>query len=131
MAVAAPAVPLRHFARLKLRMDDASGGDFRLLEACELVAVGIEGKRGLWVALAEASKNPFMRSVGNLIEAALVGIFKLSSPAADRDKIAGVAESHAAIVEAIARHDAPGARQAMEHVILVGMERVRAALAAR
>jgi len=83
------------------------------------------------LALAEASKNPFMRSVGNLIEAALVGIFKLSSPAADRDKIAGVAESHAAIVEAIARHDAPGARQAMEHVILVGMERVRAALAGR
>ena len=44
-------------ARLKLRMDDASGGDFRLLEACELVAVGIEGKRGLWVALAEVSAS--------------------------------------------------------------------------
>ena len=44
-------------ARLKLRMDDASGGDFRLLEATELVAVGIEGKRGLWVALAEVSAS--------------------------------------------------------------------------
>lgn len=42
-------------ARLKLRLDDTSGGDFRLLEATELVAVGIEGKRGLWVALAEVS----------------------------------------------------------------------------
>lgn len=83
------------------------------------------------LALAEASKNPFMGSVGNLIEAALVGIFKLSSPAADRDKIAGVAESHGTIVEAIARRDAPGARQAMEHVIMVGMERVKAALAPR
>src|SRR5947207_1421992 len=32
--------------RLKLQMDDSAGGDFRLLEAVELVAVGIEGKRG-------------------------------------------------------------------------------------
>lgn len=83
------------------------------------------------LALAEASKNPFMRSVGNLIEAALVGIFKLSSPAADRDKIAEVAHSHQAIVEAIARRDDAAACRAMEQVILVGMERVRAALAAR
>lgn len=81
------------------------------------------------LALAEASKNPFMRSVGSLIEAALVGIFKLSSPAAGRDKIAEVAQSHQAIVEAIARRDAAAARQAMERVILVGMERVKAALA--
>lgn len=44
-------------ARLKLRMDDVSGGDFRLLEATELVAVGIEGKRGLWAALAQVSAS--------------------------------------------------------------------------
>src|SRR5436190_11587449 len=42
-------------ARLKLRMDDAAGGDFRLLEAVELVAIGIDGKRALWLALAAAS----------------------------------------------------------------------------
>ena len=30
------------------------------------------------LAVAEASGNPFMRSVGSLIEAALVGVFKLS-----------------------------------------------------
>lgn len=81
------------------------------------------------LALAEVSKNPFMRSVSSLIEAALVGIFKLSSPAADPEKIAGVAASHCAIVEAIAAHDAVAARQTMEHVILVGMDRVKAALA--
>ncbi|MEQ9607866.1 MAG: FadR/GntR family transcriptional regulator [Kiloniellaceae bacterium] len=82
------------------------------------------------LALAEVSKNPFMRSVSSLIEAALVGIFKLSSPAADPEKIADVAGSHLAIVQAIARRDAEAARQAMEQVILVGMERVRQALAA-
>lgn len=81
------------------------------------------------LALAEVSKNPFMRSVSSLIEAALVGIFKLSSPAADPEKIAEVAASHCAIVDAIAAHDAVAARQTMEHVILVGMDRVKAALA--
>lgn len=43
-------------ARLKLRMDDAAGGDFRRLEAVELVAIGIEGKRSLWLSLAAASE---------------------------------------------------------------------------
>ncbi len=48
--------------RLKLRLDDAIGGDFRLLEAVELVATGIEGKRSLWVALSEVSAdNPQLR----------------------------------------------------------------------
>jgi DNA-binding FadR family transcriptional regulator len=82
------------------------------------------------VALAEASGNPFMRSVSSLIEAALVGIFKLSSPAAETDKIAEVAQSHREIAEAVAHHDVAGARAAMEAVILVGMERVKLALAA-
>ncbi len=49
-------------ARLKLRMDDAAGGDFLLFEAVELVAVGIEGKKALWLALAEVSKaSPGLR----------------------------------------------------------------------
>ena len=42
--------------RLKLRLDDKAGGDFRLLEAVELVATGVEGKRSLWRALAAASE---------------------------------------------------------------------------
>ena len=42
-------------ARLKLKMDDTAGGSFRLLEADELVAIGVEGKRSLWRALAEVS----------------------------------------------------------------------------
>lgn len=42
-------------ARLKLKVDDTADGSFRLFEAVELVAVGVEGKRALWLALAEVS----------------------------------------------------------------------------
>ncbi len=44
-------------ARLKLKMDDSADGSFRLLEAVELVAIGVEGKRALWLALAEVSST--------------------------------------------------------------------------
>ncbi|MCX6044163.1 MAG: hypothetical protein NT075_03565, partial [Chloroflexi bacterium] len=39
---------------LKLRLDDPTAGALRLLEALEIVQVGIEGKRALWRGLAEA-----------------------------------------------------------------------------
>lgn len=42
-------------ARLKLRLDDPAGGARRRLEALEALAVGIEGKRALWRALAAAA----------------------------------------------------------------------------
>lgn len=42
-------------AQLKLRLDDAAGGALRLLEVSEAVALGIEGKRALWRALAAAA----------------------------------------------------------------------------
>lgn len=80
------------------------------------------------LAVVEASGNPFMRTVGSLIEAALVGIFKLSSPASGKERIDDVARSHIKIVEQISRRDEAGARAAMENVIRVGRERVRAAL---
>lgn len=80
------------------------------------------------LAVVEASGNPFMRTVGSLIEAALVGIFKLSSPASGREGIDEVSRSHIKIVEQISRRDEAGARAAMENVIRVGRERVRAAL---
>lgn len=80
------------------------------------------------LAVVEASGNPFMRTVGSLIEAALVGIFKLSSPASGKDLIDEVARNHIRIVEQISRRDVAGARAAMENVIRLGRERVRAAL---
>jgi hypothetical protein len=43
--------------QLKLRLDDPSGGPLRLLEALDALAVGIEGKRALWRALAATAEN--------------------------------------------------------------------------
>lgn len=80
------------------------------------------------LAVAEASGNPFMRTVGSLIEAALVGVFKLSSPASGRDRIDDVARSHIRIVEQISRRDEAGARAAMENVIRVGRDHARLVL---
>ena len=80
------------------------------------------------LSVLEASRNPFFRTIGSLIEAALVGVFRLSSPARDRGKIDDVAASHIRIVEEIRRRDEAGARRAMENVIRVGRERVVDAL---
>jgi hypothetical protein len=47
---------------VKMRLDDRSGGDFRLFELLEALALGIEGKRALWLALeGAADKIPALR----------------------------------------------------------------------
>ncbi|MDX0978925.1 FCD domain-containing protein [Sinorhizobium medicae] len=74
--------------------------------------------------LLEASLNPFMRTIGSLIEAALIGVFQLTSPTADETEIDRVAIAHIRIVEEIRRRNEDGARRAMEHVIRVGQERL-------
>lgn len=80
------------------------------------------------LAIAEASGNPFMRAVGNLIEAALVGVFTLSSPTADLETVRLTRRTHRRIADAVAARDTETARQAMEDVILTGLARVRLAL---
>ncbi|WP_246701689.1 FadR/GntR family transcriptional regulator [Rhizobium terricola] len=77
------------------------------------------------MALADASGNPFMSTLGSLIKAALVGAFKLSSAPVDMGRARDVKTTHLAIVEAIEKRDQPAARAAMEKVILVGRERAR------
>ncbi|MBV9124424.1 MAG: hypothetical protein JO112_13775 [Planctomycetes bacterium] len=42
---------------LKLRLDDPAAGPLHLLEVCEGVSVGVEGKRLLWRALAAAAEG--------------------------------------------------------------------------
>ena len=42
-------------AQLKLQLDDQADGTLHLFEGLEALLVGIEGKRGLWRALAVAS----------------------------------------------------------------------------
>lgn len=49
---------------LKLRLEDRDGGDLRLLESLELLSLGIEGKRMLWLALsAAAERAPSLRQL--------------------------------------------------------------------
>lgn len=80
------------------------------------------------LAIADVSKNPFMRSVSSLIEAALAISFKISSPASDPQKIAECAATHLKIVEAIEARDEAATRLAMLRVIDIGVERTRKAL---
>ena len=42
---------------LKLRLDDSSDGTLYLLETFEVLSLGIEGKKGMWLALAAAAEN--------------------------------------------------------------------------
>jgi hypothetical protein len=44
-------------SELKLRLDDPAAGALRLLEGLEALSLGIEGKRGLWLALAAAGED--------------------------------------------------------------------------
>jgi DNA-binding FadR family transcriptional regulator len=80
------------------------------------------------LAIAEASHNPFMRTLGSLIEAALVGMFRMSTPPS-QNGFANIAHTHLNIVEAIAAGDAAAARKAMEIVILEGRDHVLEAFA--
>lgn len=83
------------------------------------------------LALAAASRNPFMRTLGSLIKAALVGAFKLSSEPAIAKRGPEVRDSHMAIVDAIAAGDLEAARKSMVKVIAVGRERARATYSAQ
>jgi DNA-binding FadR family transcriptional regulator len=76
----------------------------------------------LHVGVARASGNPFMRSVGHVIEAALRASFLLSAPVETADRET-VLVWHQRIVDAIARGDAEMAATAMVEVIHNGMRR--------
>jgi hypothetical protein len=48
---------IEKLGRFKLKVDDAGDGSLHLLEALEIVQLGIEGKRELWKSLAAASER--------------------------------------------------------------------------
>jgi hypothetical protein len=51
-------------AELKTRLDDRNGGRLRRLELIEALALGIEGKRALWMALQSvAAEMPALQTV--------------------------------------------------------------------
>lgn len=76
----------------------------------------------LHVAVAKASGNLFMRSIGSAIEAALRASFLLSAPVEPEDRET-VLLWHQRIVDAIAAGDADAAAVAMTEVIHNGMRR--------
>jgi hypothetical protein len=51
-------------AYVKLQLDDKADGSMRLFEGLEALAIGIQGKRGLWRALTVASETlPELRGI--------------------------------------------------------------------
>jgi DNA-binding FadR family transcriptional regulator len=85
-----------------------------------------DGDLALHITVAKASGNPFMRSIGWVIEAALRASFLLSAPveAEERDT---VLESHQRIVDAIEASNAADAAEQMTNVIVNGLRRHGAA----
>ncbi|HEY6453508.1 MAG TPA: FCD domain-containing protein [Steroidobacteraceae bacterium] len=71
-----------------------------------------------------ASGNLLIRSVGSVIEAALVASFRYSSPIDRSRNQAAAVHNHAAIVAAIEARDAEAAAQAMLRVINLGARRI-------
>ncbi len=82
----------------------------------------------LHLAIANASGNPFMRSIGAIIEAALGAAFALSSPVEDLARHRRSAREHGAIVDAIEARDPGKASEAMLKVIEEGMRNRSGAL---
>lgn len=80
----------------------------------------------LHLAVAGASGNPFMRSIGAVIEAALRASFVLSAPVDKREYDVAVA-AHERIVETIVDRDPEAASAAMTNVIFNGLRRHGAA----
>jgi DNA-binding FadR family transcriptional regulator len=76
----------------------------------------------LHVVVANASGNPFMRSIGHVIEAALRASFLLSAPVEPQDREI-VLLWHQRIVDAIAAGDTEAASAAMIEVIHNGRRR--------
>lgn len=76
------------------------------------------------LGVLDASCNPFLRSIGNIIEMALIGFFNVSSPIGDAERLKVVSDAHLRVVDAIRAGDRDAARAAMEGVIKLGRETI-------
>jgi DNA-binding FadR family transcriptional regulator len=80
----------------------------------------------LHLDVATISGNPFMRSIGAVIEAALRASFRLSAPTEEREREMTLT-AHESIVDGIANRDPEAAAEAMRSVIFNGLRRHGAA----
>jgi DNA-binding FadR family transcriptional regulator len=71
-------------------------------------------------AVLDASANPFLQSIGAVIEAALASAFALSAPIDSRERFDLSGRQHRAVLDAIRARDAEAATAAMSAVILQG-----------
>ncbi|MGO4712945.1 FadR/GntR family transcriptional regulator [Bradyrhizobium sp. 2TAF24] len=74
----------------------------------------------LHIAVANASGNPFMRSMGGVIEAALRASFLLSAPVEEQERDTTIL-FHQQIVDAIVQQNPEAAMEAMRRVIFDGL----------
>lgn len=86
-----------------------------------------EGDLSLHIAIAEASGNPFMRSMGGVIHAALRASFLRSAPVSEHERDIAV-DAHERIVDAIEKKSAEAASAMMANVIFNGLNRLRKTL---
>jgi DNA-binding FadR family transcriptional regulator len=82
-----------------------------------------EGDLSLHIAIAEASGNPFMRSIGGVIQAALRASFLLSAPVSDRERDIAL-DAHERIIDAVENENSEAASAAMANVIFNGIKRL-------
>jgi DNA-binding FadR family transcriptional regulator len=78
------------------------------------------------LAVGAASGNPLIRSVGGVIEAALVASFSQSSPVDNANDHEDTVNTHAAIVDAIEARDEQAAATSMLQAIDMGYRRINA-----
>lgn len=71
-------------------------------------------------AILDASGNPFLHSIGSVIETALAAAFALSAPVDDPERFALALRQHRTILDAIIARDADAASAAMTVVIIEG-----------
>lgn len=71
-------------------------------------------------AILDAAANPFLRSIGSVIEAALAMSFTISSPVDEPERLAISSRQHRAILDFIECGDAQAAADTMSAVILQG-----------
>jgi DNA-binding FadR family transcriptional regulator len=82
-----------------------------------------EGDLSFHIAVAEASSNPFMRSMGAVIQAALRASFLRSAPVSERERDITI-DAHERIVDAIENKNPEAASAAMANVVLNGINRL-------
>jgi len=77
------------------------------------------------LALAATTQNPFLNSIGAVIETAMLAALRVSSSEKVAERVETIRANHMKIVDAIAAGDSQAARAAMERVIHSGVVRVR------